>query len=259
MGIPTLVDSHCHLNYLEDPAARLVDARARGIRGFLCIGVDHKGLADVQALAAEHADVWASAGVHPDAAGEAPAARNWLPVALEQPKVIAVGEMGLDYARDPDALTKRIQQECFEYQLDLADRRQLPVVIHTRGAQADTLALMRAYPSVRGVLHCFTESWEMAKAAIDMGYYVSMSGIVTFKNAEQVRAVARSIPSDRLLVETDAPWLAPVPNRGKTNQPAFVHDTAKFVAELRGVSFTDLARQTTTNFAQLFGQPVAID
>lgn len=258
MGIPTLVDSHCHLNYLEDPAARLVDARARGIRGFLCIGVDHKGLADVQTLATEHADVWASAGVHPDAAGEAPAAREWLPAALEHPEVIAVGEMGLDYAQAPDALTKRTQQDCFEYQLDLAARVKLPVVIHTRGAPADTLAVMRSFPGVRGVLHCFTESWEMAEAAIDMGYYVSMSGIVTFKNAEQVRAVARAVPADRLLVETDAPWLAPVPNRGKTNQPAFVEDTAKFVAELRGVSFTDLAHQTTTNFTQLFDRPIRV-
>lgn len=259
MDMPPLVDSHCHLNYLEEPAARLQAARARGINGFLCIGVDHKGLADVQALASAHPDVWASAGVHPDAASEVTAARDWLPPALNHPEVIAVGEMGLDYARYPDAATRSLQQECFEFQLDLASRVELPVIIHTRGAQNDTLALLRAKPTVKGVLHCFTESWEMASAALDLGYYVSMSGIVTFKNAQQVREVAQAIPSERLLVETDAPWLAPVPNRGKTNEPAFVLDTAQFVADLRGVSLAELAQQTTANFSRLFGCAVSRD
>ena len=210
----------------------------------------------MQALAERYPDVWASAGVHPDAAAEERAAREWLPSALEHPEVIAVGEMGLDYARDPDAPTKARQQACFEFQLDLAARTRLPVIIHTRAAQADTLRLLRAYPSVRGVLHCFTESWEMASAALDMGYYVSMSGIVTFKNAQQVRDVARAVPAQRLLVETDAPWLAPVPHRGKTNEPAFVRDTAQFVADLRGVSLAQLAEETTANFTALFDRQI---
>ena len=203
--------------------------------------------------------MWASAGVHPDAASEGEAAQDWLPAALEHPQVVAVGEMGLDYAREPDTATKTMQRDCFEFQLELAASAQLPVVIHTRGAQADTLALLREFPSVTGVLHCFTESWDMAASALEMGYYVSMSGIVTFKNAEQVREVARAVPADRLLVETDAPWLAPVPNRGKTNQPAFVADTAQFVADLRGVGLNELAQQTTANFNALFGRSIAAD
>lgn len=252
-----LIDSHCHLNYLDAPAEKLAAARAAGVGGFLCIGVDHEGLAAVLALAAEHRDVWASAGVHPDAADEPASVAGWLPAALSAPSVVAVGEMGLDYSREPDAQERLGQQRCFAYQLTLAAERELPVIIHTRAAQADTLALLREHRGVRGVLHCFTESWDMAEAAIELGYYVSMSGIVTFKNAATVRDVARRIPLDRLLVETDAPWLAPAPLRGKTNEPAFVVHTAQFVAELRDLAPEKLAGITTENFHRLFALTVA--
>jgi TatD DNase family protein len=244
-----LVDSHCHLNYLEAPDSRLAAARRAGVTRVLCIGVDEAGIDDVIALAERHPDVWASVGQHPEAAG---AAADWIEPRLSHPRVVAVGETGLDYFHaDDDALRAR-QRDCFDRQLALADGHGLPVVVHTRSAEADTLALMRAHPDVVGVLHCFTESWEMARAALDLGYYVSISGIVTFRNGDNVRYVAERVPADRLLVETDAPWLAPVPHRGGKNEPAFVVDTARFVAELRGVDLETLGAQTSANFAALF-------
>lgn len=248
---PVLVDSHCHLNYLEDPDGCLNAARARGVGAFLCIGVDEGGIDQVLALADAHPDVWASVGQHPEAAVADP---GWIVPRLTHPRVVAAGEMGLDYAHDPDAEQRRLQLARFEFQLALAAQHQLPAVIHTRAAEADTLARLRAHGDVIGVLHCFTESWEMASAALDLGYYVSISGIVTFKNADNVRAVARRVPDDRLLVETDSPWLAPVPNRGKRNQPAFVADTAAFLAELRNQSLETLTDATTRNFARLFAR-----
>ncbi len=244
-----LVDSHCHLNYLEAPEARLAAARARGVHGFLCIGVDAAGIEAVLGLAEVNPDVWATVGQHPEAAAAEP---EWIERYLEHPRVVAVGETGLDYYRDPSAEERALQQARFDYQLGLAARQGLPVVIHTRGAEQDTLDLLRAHPGVRGVLHCFTESWEMAAQALELGYYVSISGIVTFRNGENVREVARRIPQDRLLVETDSPWLAPVPHRGKTNEPAFVTDTAAYLAELRGCSLESLAETTTRNFDALF-------
>jgi len=244
-----LVDSHCHLNYLDEPEARLQAARARGVQGFLCIGVDAEGIDAVLALADDHADVWASVGQHPEAAAADP---GWIETYLDHPRVVALGEMGLDFYREPSAQEKSRQQARFDYQLHLAERQRLPVVIHTRGAESETLSLLRAHPGVRGVLHCFTESWEMASAALDLGYYVSISGIVTFRNGENVREVARRLPSDRLLVETDCPWLAPVPNRGKTNEPAFVVDTAACIGELRGWSAEEVASVTGENFCRLF-------
>jgi TatD DNase family protein len=244
-----LIDSHCHLNYLSDPAARLAAARIRGVAGVLCIGVDRSGIGEVLALAEAHDDVWASVGQHPDSAAESP---DWIEAHLDHPRVVAVGEMGLDYFRDPDADARRQQLACFELQLDLAARHGLPAVIHTRAAEADTLARLRAASGCCGVLHCFTESWALASAALDLGYYVSISGIVTFRNGENVRDVARRIPDDRLLVETDAPYLAPVPHRGRSNEPAYVADTARYLAELRGQTPEALAAITTANFFRLF-------
>lgn len=244
-----LVDSHCHLNLLEDPDDRLAAARDRGVGGFLCIGVDRPGIAGVLDLARRHDDVWATVGQHPDAAG---AELEWLPGLLAQPGVVAAGEMGLDYFHERQAAGRRRQLECFDAQLALAGEHDLPVVVHTRAAEADTLDRLRAHRDVNGVLHCFTESWEMASAALDLGFYVSMSGIVTFRNADNVRDVARRLPDDRLLIETDAPWLAPVPHRGRRNEPAFLPDTARFLAELRGQSERDLAVATSGNFRRLF-------
>ena len=244
-----LVDSHCHLNYLEDPGSRIREAREAGVSAQLCIGVDEAHISEVLALADQEPDIWASVGQHPDAAEND---FDWIEPALDHPRVVAVGETGLDYFHCEEDDARARQRENFEHQLELADRHALPVVVHTRAAEADTLALIRQFPKVRGVLHCFTESWQMASVALELGYFISISGIVTFRNGENVREVARQVPEDRLLIETDAPWLAPVPHRGKPNAPAYVRDTAIFVAELRGVTFEALAEQTSRNFYALF-------
>jgi TatD DNase family protein len=250
-----LVDSHCHLNYLEDPELKIREARAAGVSAQLCIGVDEAHIAEVLELAERESDIWASVGQHPEAAGND---YTWIEPALAHPRVVAVGETGLDYFHTQDEAARARQRQNFEHQLELAERHGLPVVVHTRSAESDTLALIRQFPGVVGVLHCFTESWEMASAALALGYYISISGIVTFRNGENVREVARQVPEDRLLVETDAPWLAPVPHRGKPNAPAYVRDTAAFVAELRGVEFEALAEQTSRNFFSLFTRAAPI-
>ena len=246
-----LVDSHCHLNYLDDPSARIADARAAGVQLQLCIGVDQAHIHEVLSLAEREADVWATVGQHPDAAA---GSLDWIEPLLSHHRVVGVGETGLDYFHAEDPVVQARQRESFEHQLQLAERHDLPVVVHTRAAEEDTLELIRRYPQVRGVLHCFTESWALASAALDLGYYISISGIVTFRNGENVRAVARQVPADRLLVETDAPWLAPVPHRGKQNQPAFVKDTAAYLAGLRGVTVDALVEQTGRNFHRLFAR-----
>jgi TatD DNase family protein len=245
-----LIDSHCHLNYLEDPKQAILRARESGVTSCLCISVDEPGFAGVMALASGHDDVWASAGVHPDAAG---GNLDWIEDALAAPEVVAVGETGLDYLHGTDLDVQARQREAFDLQLGLGVKHQLPTIVHTRAAEGDTLDLLRAHSGAFGVLHCFTESWAMAKQALDLGFYISISGIVTFKNADNVRDVARQVPVDRLLVETDAPWLAPVPKRGKTNEPAFVTHTAAFLAELRQTSTETLCKQTSDNFVRLFG------
>lgn len=227
-----------------------------GVTGFLCIGVDQAGIEAVLALAAAHADVWASVGQHP--VGQHPEAAaaepQWIEKTIDRESVVALGEMGLDYHHETGTAGRSRQRECFAYQLSLADIKQLPVVIHTRAAEADTLAHLRSQAGVIGVLHCFTESWDMASAALDLGFYISISGIATFKNGENVRDVARKVPADRLLVETDAPWLAPVPHRGRKNEPAYLRATAEYLATLRGVTLEELACSTTANFFTLFKQ-----
>jgi len=253
-----LVDSHCHLDRLDLTAhggcldTALDAARARGVGHFLCIGVSAENAAAVKALARQHADVDCSVGVHPlDLAPGAEPALDWLLRELDEPQVVAIGETGLDYHYEPDAA--ELQQKSFRLHLDAARVCGKPVIVHTRAARADTLALLAdADLPQAGVLHCFTEDWAMARAALDIGYYISLSGIVTFRNADALREVARQVPPDRLLVETDSPYLAPVPYRGKPNLPQYVHEVAAFIAELRGVSFDTLAEQTTANFKRLF-------
>jgi len=248
-----LVDSHCHLNYLDDCDARLSAARARGVGGFLCIGVNAGTRDAVAGLAARHEDVWHTQGVHPDSATGAENL-DWVALALQSSRVAGVGETGLDYYRlnADDEATRARQREVFAVQLALGAEFDLPVIVHSRAAEADTLDLLKAHRNARGVLHCFTESWQLAREAMDLGWYVSISGIVTFRNADNVRDVARRIPDDRLLIETDCPWLAPVPHRGRPNEPAFVADTAAYLANLRGNSLAELADATTRNFAALF-------
>jgi len=250
-----LVDSHCHLNDLDDCDARLAAARARGVGAFLCIGVNESTAAAVDAIAARHTDVWCTHGIHPDSVAKS-ASSGWLDRALNGERVVGVGETGLDYFRlaADDRETRTQQRESFATQLALGRERGLPVVVHSRAAEADTLDLLRAHAGAIGVLHCFTESWQLARNALDLGWYVSISGIVTFKNADSVRDVARRIPADRLLVETDCPWLAPVPHRGRRNEPAYVVDTAEFLAQLRETPLAMLAETTTRNFATLFAR-----
>ena len=207
------------------------------------------GIDEVLAIAQTHDDVWASVGMHPQSVQQEYA---WIEEKLLTPGVVAVGETGLDYKTADSAEEHRMQLQAFEHQMDLAERFDLPVVIHTRDAQSDTLKMLENFPKVRGVLHCFTESWEMAERAIELGYFISISGIVTFAKAENVRAVAEKVPLDRLLIETDAPWLAPVPHRGKVNQPAYVTDVAKCVADVKGITLEEVARVTTENFYKLF-------
>ncbi|MBH9352601.1 TatD family hydrolase [Pseudomonas aeruginosa] len=253
-----LVDSHCHLDRLDLAAhggsldAALDAARARGVGQFLCIGVSADNAQAVKALAERYADVHCSVGVHPLdlEPGSAPAL-DWLLGELAHPRVVAIGETGLDYHYEPEAA--ELQQEAFRLHLEAARITAKPVSVHTRAARADTLALLReaALPQA-GVLHCFTEDWEMARSALDLGFYISLSGIVTFRNADALREVARQVPADRLLVETDSPYLAPIPHRGKPNLPEYVRDVAEFLATLRGVSLETLAEQTTANFHRLF-------
>lgn len=255
-----LIDSHCHLDRLDLAAhggsldAALDAARARGVGQFLCIGVSADNAAAVKALADRYDDVHCSVGVHPlDLAPGQPPALDWLLQELDHPRVVAIGETGLDYHYEPEAA--ELQQQAFQLHLEAARITGKPVIVHTREARADTLALLReaALPQA-GVLHCFTEDWDMARAALDIGFYISLSGIVTFRNAEALREVARQVPADRLLVETDSPYLAPVPHRGKANLPQYVREVAEFLAELRGVSYDMLAEQTTANFYRLFPQ-----
>lgn len=256
--ISYLVDSHCHLDRLDLAAhggsldAALDAARARGVGHFLCIGVSAENAAAVKALTERYADVDCSVGVHPlDVSPAGVPTLDWLAGELAHPHVVAIGETGLDYHYEPEAA--EVQQTSFRLHLEAAKRTGKPVIIHTRGARADTLALLReaALPQA-GVLHCFTEDWDMAHAALEMGYYISLSGIVTFRNADALRDVARQIPASRLLVETDSPYLAPMPYRGKPNLPQYVREVAEYVAMLRGVPLEHLAEQTTENFRRLF-------
>ncbi len=260
-----LIDSHCHLDRLDPETcdgslpAVLDAARARGIGHFLCVGINLQSFAGVRAIAEAHDDVSCSVGVHPlyDEISETCADR--LVEAAVHEKVVAIGETGLDYYYVKDHGTHQQQQESFRLHIQAARRADLPVIIHTRDARPDTLQIMQEEGASEcgGVLHCFTESWEMAKQAMDLGFYISLSGIVTFRNADALREVARKMPADRLLVETDSPYLAPVPHRGKSNQPAYVRDVAEFVAKLRGETLEDLAAYTTDNFWRLFPRAVS--
>ncbi|QSL91804.1 TatD family hydrolase [Ectopseudomonas toyotomiensis] len=260
-----LIDSHCHLDRLDLAAhggsldAALDAARAAGVGHFLCIGVSADNAATVKGLAERYADVDCSVGVHPlDLEPGAEPALDWLLGELAHPKVVAIGETGLDYHYEPESAA--LQQASFRLHLEAARITGKPVIVHTREARADTLALLReaALPQA-GVLHCFTEDWEMAKAALDIGFYISLSGIVTFRNAEALREVARQVPADRLLVETDSPYLAPVPHRGKPNLPQYVREVAEYLAVLRGVSYETLAEQTSSNFKRLFPLAGVVD
>lgn len=253
------IDSHCHLDF-PDLAAQLPQVlermRANRVERALCVAVTLEDLHRVIALAEAHPELYASVGVHPDYPDcDEPDVARLLSLA-DHPKVIAMGETGLDYFRadsDP-ALTHGWQRERFRVHIRAARANGKPLIIHTRAAAQDTLAIMRdeQADSIGGVMHCFTESWEVAQAALDLGFHISFSGILTFKSAEALREVARKVPLDRLLIETDAPYLAPVPHRGKTNEPGFVRHVGEYLAELRHLTPEALAAQTRVNFERCF-------
>ena len=256
-----LVDSHCHLDRLDlsDRDAGLdgilADARARGITQFLSVAVDLATSASLVELTERYDHVYSSVGVHPLQKIDQPVPEVEQLVALARaPKVVAIGETGLDNFYSAES--HQWQRDSFIRHLQASQQTGLPIIIHTRDAREETLELLRQYPlQAAGVMHCFTETWEMAEAAIELGFYISFSGIVTFKSAEELREVVRRVPLDRILVETDSPWLAPVPHRGKQNEPQYVREVAETVADLKGVSLEQLAEITTQNFHRLFRIP----
>ena len=261
-----LVDSHCHLDRLDlkahqgDLGAVLQAAEAAGVGHMLCIGVDMETFPDVLAVAERWPRVFATVGVHPLYQKSRAATLDELIQHAAHPKVVAIGETGLDYFYAGD--DPSWQHERFITHIQAARATGLPLVVHTRDAREDTLALIREHGGgeVRGVLHCFTENLAMAEAAIKMGFMISISGIVTFNNAAGLRDVVKALPVESLLIETDSPWLAPVPHRGKPNEPRHVAEVARCVAGLKDMSVVALAAQTRANFFSLFNkaQPVEV-
>ena len=252
------VDSHCHLDRLDltpykgDLTAAIDAARACGVERMLCIGVDMSNAQTVIDIAARYEGINASVGVHPMDVNDKLVNIDDLRTLALTPQVVAIGETGLDYYYSRDSA--EIQRESFALHLRLSSELNKPVIVHTRDAREDTMSIIRQHGdnSVAGVLHCFTESWEMASQALDENYYISFSGIVTFNNATALREVARKVPLDRILIETDSPYLAPVPHRGKKNEPKYVVEVAECIAELRGLSVDEVAEITSANFDKLF-------
>ena len=254
-----LIDSHCHLNYkglVEDQQGVLERARAAGVGGFLNISTRQREWADVVGVAEREPDVWASVGIHPHEADEhADLGAQVLLDAAAHPRVVAIGETGLDYYYDHS--DRATQQALLRIHIAVARDTGLPLIVHTRDAEDDTARILTeemgkgAFPAL---IHCFTASAEFGREMLALGLTISLSGIVTFKNAKDLQAMAAEIPEDRLLVETDAPFLAPVPHRGRPCEPAFVADTARFVAGLRGVTPEALAETTSRNFRRLFAK-----
>ncbi|KKN33476.1 hypothetical protein LCGC14_0803310 [marine sediment metagenome] len=256
------IDSHCHLNLLaEEPGgieAMVNEATEQGIQHILCIAIDKKTTADVKKIADTYPQVTASVGIHPNVEQEEQYTVEALVAEATHPKVIAIGETGLDYFRSEGDL--EWQRDRFRIHIEAAKQTRKPLIIHTREARDDTMDILEAEQAEEagGIIHCFTENWETAKRALDIGFYISLSGIVTFKSAKELQEVAKKLPLDRILIETDSPYLAPVPHRGKTNRPVFVKHVAEFLAELRGESVEDIARITTENFQRLFPSTLAL-
>lgn len=250
------IDSHCHLNLLADQpggiAAMVDEAAENHIEHILCIAIDEESIEAVRQLADQYPQLTASVGVHPNVEPSGTLTTEQLIKLAAHPKVIAIGETGLDYFRSEGDL--EWQRDRFRYHIDAAKQTQKPLIIHTREARQDTMDILEQEEAreAGGIIHCFTENWETAKRALDIGFYISLSGIVTFKSARELQEVAKKLPLDRILIETDAPYLAPVPHRGKTNKPAYVKHVAAFLAELRGETEEQIAAITTSNFYRLF-------
>ncbi len=250
-----LVDSHCHINF-PDFDGRIPDilrnAADNQVTHLMCISTSWENQPEVIALAENHKEIFASVGKHPTTEGGHEPTADDIVAAADHPRVVAIGETGLDYFRSEGDLTW--QHERFHAHIDAAKACKKPLIIHTRAAAEDTMKTLseRKASEAGGVMHCFAEDWDVAKQALDIGFYISFSGIVTFKSAKSVQEVAMKAPLDRILVETDAPYLAPVPHRGKMNEPAYVRHTAEYVAQARGISLEALAEATTNNFFDLF-------
>ena len=256
-----LIDSHCHLDFdgLSNRLPEVLAAMdANGIAGCMTIGVTLEEAPQVLAIAEAHEQIFASVGVHPEYADHQEPDVETLCTLGQHPKVLAIGETGLDYHWHKDQ--PEWQRERFRVHIRAARQLNKPLVIHTREAADDTLRLLKeeGAEAVGGILHCFTESFEVAEAAMDLGFYISLSGIVSFKKAAQVHDVARRVPLDRLLVETDAPYLAPVPYRGKPNEPAYVRHVAQAIADLRQIPYADVAEASSRNFLKLFPAAAAV-
>ncbi len=253
------VDSHCHINFeglgerLPELLARM---RERDVTHALCVSVDLESFPAVLAVADAYENVFASVGVHPDHENVQEPDVDTLVALADNPKVVAIGETGLDYYRLEGRTLDQMewQRERFRTHIRAARATGKPLIVHTRSSAEDTLAILReeGADQVGGVMHCFTESWEVAEAALALNFHISLSGIVTFKSAQALQDVARRVPAERLLIETDSPYLAPVPYRGKTNEPAYVADVGRFVAALRGQTPEAFGRQTSDNFFRLF-------
>ena len=250
-----LADSHCHINFpqLEDQLDDVIDlAQQMSVRFMLCVAVNLEDYPQILALSDAYDNIFASVGVHPNETdGEDPSVDRLVDLGTDN-RVVAIGETGLDYYRSAGELDW--QRERFVRHIEAGRTLNKPIIIHSRNAPEDTISIMKSHfaGEAGGVMHCFTGDYEMAKAALDQGFFISFSGIVTFKNATDLAEVAKKIPLDRMLIETDAPYLAPVPKRGKQNQPGYVRYTAEFLAELRDMKLEDFAAITTANFLELF-------
>jgi len=259
LSTPQLTDSHCHLDRIDLTSFDgkienvLKAAQEMAVQRFLCVNIDLEHFSRIQALSQQYPNIYCSVGVHPTAIDtEEPSVEKLITLAQTE-RVIAIGETGLDYFR----LKKEEvdwQRKRFRRHIRAANQCKKPLIIHTRSAREDTLRILKEEQAqqAQGVMHCFAEDWETAKQAMDLGFYISFSGIITFKNAADLREVAQKVPEDFLLVETDSPWLAPVPKRGKLNQPAYTRYVAEKLAEIRGVSFEHIAELTEANFQRLF-------
>lgn len=256
-----LIDSHCHLDRIDLHKEKITfeqlmqNASDAQVQHLLCVAISMDQFPQMVKTAEEYQNVSFSCGVHPLHVGEDKEFNlSQLAELAEQDRVVAIGETGLDYYYSQDSIEE--QKASFVHHINVANDLDKPLIVHTRDARKDTIDILKANQADKcsGVLHCFTENWEMAKAALDINFYISISGIVTFKNAVELQDVVKKIPLERLLIETDSPYLAPVPKRGKQNKPAYVKHVAEFIAELKGVSTEELAEVTTNNFKSLFKQ-----
>lgn len=259
-----LVDSHCHLDRLDlapfggSIEGALAAAREQDIGHFLCVSINLEDYPAMLAIAESHDQVTASVGLHPNEQGGHDPGISELVELARHPKVVAIGETGLDYFRSEGDLGW--QRDRFRRHIAAAKQSGKPLIIHSRDAKEDTLAILaeEGASEAGGVMHCFTGDWDMAQRAMDMNFYISFSGIVTFKSAQELQEIAQKMPAERMLVETDSPYLAPVPHRGKPNQPAYVRHVAEFIATLRGESYETVAAVTTQNFKTLFRPPLPV-